>query len=216
MTLKVILADDHPLVLLGIRMSLEHEPDIEICGEAASSTELVELMDRVRPDILISDFYMPDGAHGDGLSLVTFVKRRYPHVKLIILTMMMNASILEKIVAVGVDGVLLKSGRKTDVVDAIRFVSFGHKYIGVEVKKILHEFRMDHTSAKGKFDKKALSKKESEVLRLYVAGRTVSEIAIILSRSVKTISHQKISAQQKLGIANENQLYEYAMKNGLL
>lgn len=216
MTLKVILADDHPVVLLGIRMSLEREPGIEICGEAANSTELVELMDRVKPDILISDFYMPDGVYGDGLSLVTFVKRRYPNVKLIILTMMMNASILEKIVAAGADGVLLKNGRKTDVVDAIRLVACGHKYIGVEVKKILHEFRLDHTNTKGKFDQKALSKKESEVLRLYVAGRSVSEIAIMLSRSIKTISHQKISAQQKLGIANDKQLYEYAMNNGLL
>ncbi len=216
MNLKVILADDHPIVLLGMRMSLELEPGIDICGEAADSTELVELMDRVNPHVLVSDFYMPSGAHGDGLTLITFVKRHYPHVKLIILTMMTNASILEKIVAAGADGILLKSGRQADVVNAIRLVAFGQKYIGVEVKNILHEFRLGHTNSKGKFDQKALSKKESEVLRLYVAGRSVSEIAIMLNRSVKTISHQKISAQQKLGIANDKQLYEYAMKNGLL
>jgi len=216
MNLKVILADDHPIVLLGVRMSLEHEPGIEVCGEAGDSTELVELMDKVQPDILISDFYMPGGAHGDGLTLVSFVKRRYPDVKLIILTMMTNPSILENILAAGTDGILLKSGRQDDVVDAIRRVAFGERYIGTEVKKLLHEFRLDHMNSRGEYDQKALSKKESEVLRLFVAGHTVSEIAVILSRSVKTISHQKISAQQKLGISNDKELYEYAMRNGLL
>lgn len=215
MSLKVILADDHPIVLLGVRLSLERESGIDVCGEAANSTELVALMDTLHPDILISDFYMPGGAHGDGLTLVTFVKRHYPQVKLIILTMMTNPSVLESILTAGADGILLKSGRY-DVVDAIRSVTAGQTYIGVEVKKLLHEFHLDHMNSKGELDQKSLSKKESEVLRLFVAGHTVSEIAIMLSRSVKTISHQKISAQQKLGITNDKQLYEYAMKNGLL
>ncbi|MNE11549.1 Transcriptional regulatory protein RcsB [compost metagenome] len=159
---------------------------------------------------------MPGGAHGDGLTLVTFVKRRYPKVKLIILTMMTNPSILENIVSAGTDGVLLKSSAQDDVLDAIRQVASGHKYIGAAVKKLLHEFKLDTLNARGDASHKALSKKEAEVLRLFVSGHTVSEIAALLNRSIKTISHQKISAQQKLGIANDKQLYEYALRNGLL
>ncbi|MCF4993665.1 response regulator, partial [Pseudomonas gessardii] len=105
MTLKVVLADDHPIVLFGVRMALENEPGIEVSGEAQDSTALVELMDKVKPDVLISDFYMPGGKHGDGLTLVSFVKRRYPDVKLIILTMMTNPSILDNIVTAGAEGV---------------------------------------------------------------------------------------------------------------
>ncbi|NUU37827.1 response regulator [Pseudomonas sp. C2B4] len=216
MNLKVILADDHPIVLFGVRMALVQDPGIEICGEAADSTELIELLDRLNPDVLISDFYMPGGAHGDGLTLVTFVKRRYPQVKLIILTMMTNPSILESIIRAGTEGILLKSAVQDDVLDAIRQVASGHKYVAEAVKKLLEEFRLEHLNSRGDASHKELSKKESEVLRLFVSGHTVSEIATLLNRSVKTISHQKISAQQKLGIANDKQLYEYAVRSGLM
>lgn len=215
MILKVVLADDHPIVLFGVRMALESETGIEISGEAQDSTALVELMDEIKPDVLISDFYMPGGKHGDGLTLVSFVKRRYPDVKLIILTMMTNPSILESIVNAGTDGVLLKSGRHDNLVDAIRAVVQGKKYIGAAVKTLLNEIKVNNLNARGDPGQKALTNKESEVMRLFVGGHTVSEIANMLNRSVKTISHQKISAQQKLGIANDKELYEYALRNGL-
>ncbi|KJZ49732.1 MULTISPECIES: response regulator [Pseudomonas] len=216
MTLKVVLADDHPIVLFGVRMALEREPGIEICGEAQDSTALVELMDKVKPHVLISDFYMPGGKHGDGLTLVSFVKRRYPDVKLIILTMLTNPSLLENIVNAGTDGVLLKSGGHDNLVDAIRAVVQGKKYIDAAVKAMLNDAKANNLNSRGDPGQKVLSSKESEVMRLFVGGHTVSEIANMLNRSVKTISHQKISAQQKLGIANDKELYEYALRNGLL
>ncbi|MBH3421102.1 MULTISPECIES: response regulator [Pseudomonas] len=216
MTLKVVLADDHPIVLFGVRMALENEPGIEVSGEAQDSTALVELMDKVKPDVLISDFYMPGGKHGDGLTLVSFVKRRYPDVKLIILTMMTNPSILDNIVTAGAEGVLLKSSGHDNLVDAIRAVVQGRKYIGAAVQALLNEVKVNNLNSRGDGGQKALSSKESEVMRLFVNGHTVSEIANMLNRSVKTISHQKISAQQKLGVANDKELYEYALRNGLL
>lgn len=216
MTLKVVLADDHPIVLFGVRMALENEPGIEVSGEAQDSTALVELMDKVKPDVLISDFYMPGGKHGDGLTLVSFVKRRYPDVKLIILTMMTNPSILDNIVTAGAEGVLLKSSGHDNLVDAIRAVVQGRKYIGAAVQALLNEVKVNNLNSRGDRGQKVLSSKESEVMRLFVNGHTVSEIANMLNRSVKTISHQKISAQQKLGVANDKELYEYALRNGLL
>ena len=216
MTLKVVLADDHPIVLFGVRMTLECEPGIEICGQAHDSTALADLLDEVKPDVLISDFYMPGGKHGDGLTLVSFVKRRYPELKLIILTMMTNPSILKSIVNAGTDGVLLKSAGQGNLVEAIRAVVQGKKYIAAAVKSLINDAKVENLNARGKPEQRALSSRESEVLRLFVGGHTVSEIANILNRSVKTISHQKISAQQKLGIANDKGLYEYALRNGLL
>ncbi|GHD62783.1 response regulator [Jeongeupia chitinilytica] len=216
MNIKIVLADDHPIVLLGIRMALEDMPGLEICGEAADSTGLAELLDRVRPDVLISDFYMPGGKHGDGLTLILYVKRKYPEVKLIILTMMTNPLLLENILEAGGDGILLKSGRQDEVADAVRAVAAGGKYLDAAVKKILDEARLKQLTSSGDLSQTALSKKESEVLRLFVGGNTVSEIALMLHRSVKTISHQKIAAQQKLGISSDKELYEYAMRNGLL
>lgn len=216
MTIKVMLADDHPITLFGVRMTLEREPGIEICGEAQDSTALVELMNKENPHVLVSDFSMPGGKYGDGLTLVSFVKRRYPDVKLIILTMMTNSSLLENIVNAGTDGVLLKSGGQGNLVDAIRTVVQGKKYIDAAVKAMLCDAKTSNLNSRGEPGQKALSNKESEVIRLFVGGYTVSEIAQMLSRSVKTISHQKISAQQKLGIANDKELYEYAIRNGLL
>jgi two-component system capsular synthesis response regulator RcsB len=216
MTLKVVLADDHPIVLFGVRMILESEPGIEVCGQAQDSTALAELIDNVKPDVLVSDFYMPGGKHGDGLTLVSFVKRRYPKLKLIILTMMTNPSVLKNIANAGTDGVLLKSAGQDNLVDAIRAVVQGKKYIGAAVKKLINEAKVEDFNSRGQQENRELSVRESEVLRLFVAGHTVSEIANILNRSVKTISHQKISALQKLGIANDRGLYEYALRNGLL
>ncbi|MCF4982409.1 response regulator, partial [Pseudomonas gessardii] len=182
MTLKVVLADDHPIVLFGVRMALENEPGIEVSGEAQDSTALVELMDKVKPDVLISDFYMPGGKHGDGLTLVSFVKRRYPDVKLIILTMMTNPSILDNIVTAGAEGVLLKSSGHDNLVDAIRAVVQGRKYIGAAVQALLNEVKVNNLNSRGDGGQKALSSKESEVMRLFVNGHTVSEIANMLNR----------------------------------
>jgi two-component system capsular synthesis response regulator RcsB len=148
--------------------------------------------------------------------VVSFVKRRYPDVKLIILTMLTNPSLLENIVNAGTDGVLLKSGGHDNLVDAIRAVVQGKKYIDAAVKAMLNDAKANNLNSRGDPGQKVLSSKESEVMRLFVGGHTVSEIANMLNRSVKTISHQKISAQQKLGIANDKELYEYALRNGLL
>ncbi|AOX99415.1 response regulator transcription factor [Jeongeupia sp. USM3] len=216
MSIKVVLADDHPIVLLGIRMAFESEQDLEICGEAADSTELVELIEKTSPDVLICDFYMPGGKYGDGLTLIAHLRRKYPEAKLIILTMMANPLLLESILETGGNGILLKSGRQDEVVNAVRTVVAGGTYIDATVRKILDEARLSHLTSRGEIAQTELSRKELEVLRLFVEGNTVSGIAEMLHRSVKTISHQKIAAQKKLGISNDRELYEYALRHGLL
>lgn len=217
MALKIVVADDHPMIQMGVRLAFENELGFEICGCATNSTELIDILDHASVDVLISDFYMPGGKYGDGMTLVSLVRRRYPEIRVIILTMMSNPAILQSIVgASGIDGILLKSSAQDEIVAAVHAVANGETYIGKAVREAIDQIRANHLTPQGKAAQTALSPKESEVLRLFVGGHTVSEIAAILHRSVKTVSHQKISAQQKLGVSTDKDLYEYALQNGLL
>lgn len=210
MKTRLVIADDHPMVILGVMAALADDPNIEVCGTATSSTDLVVLLQQQKPDVLICDFQMPDGKYGDGMNLISHLKRHFPELRIIILTMMTNPPILNEILKAGVEGLLLKGCSADEMRAAVRSACGGHYYLS---KTTLAQLNMrpgaePNTTAH-------VSVKELEVLRLYVNGLSVSEIARKLCRSIKTISSQKQSAQRKLGINNEKELYEYAQSQGL-
>ena len=100
--MNVVLADDHPIVMIGIRNALLPVKEIRIRGEADSASGLIRLLEHETPDILITDFYMPGSRQGDGIGLVTYVQRNFPAVRLIVLTMLTNPAVLRAIVDAGV------------------------------------------------------------------------------------------------------------------
>ncbi|WP_035052153.1 response regulator transcription factor [Andreprevotia chitinilytica] len=215
MKTKIVIADDHPIVLMGVRHALEGLLGLEICGEAENSTDLIALMDKVKPDLLVSDFYMPGGDSFDGIALIAHVKRRFPRVKIVILTMLTNPLILRAVLESGVDGVLLKNGGQLEIATAVQSVLNHQIYTSPTIQRLLDDAKAQHPMLGENPGWNTLSPREMEVLRLFVSGLTVSEIAKMLRRSVKTISHHKIAAQRKLGISNDRELYEYALHNGL-
>ncbi|AOY02135.1 response regulator transcription factor [Jeongeupia sp. USM3] len=212
MNFKVAVIDDHPLIVHGVCQALADMTGVEVCSVVGNSSVLAGLIERERPELLICDFYMPGGALGDGLSLIAWLQAHHPALKLVILTMMSNPPLLEGILNSGVHGLLLKTGGDGEIRSAVQAVAAGGRYVGEGVWQLLQAARL----STGDSPADILSARELEVLRLCVSGLTVSEIAALLHRSVKTISHQKISAQQKLGIANPRELYEYALHHGIL
>ena len=107
--IKVVLADDHPIVLMGVSELIERNERYEIVGQAQTSTELIEQLQRLRPDIVVTDYSMPgDETYGDGVKLIEYLIRHFPEVKILVLTMLTNNLILSRLYDLGVGGIILK------------------------------------------------------------------------------------------------------------
>ncbi|HGJ5876373.1 MAG TPA: response regulator transcription factor RcsB [Arsenophonus sp.] len=201
--LNVIIADDHPIVLFGIRKSLEQIEGINLVGQFEDSTSLINNITKLNADILITDLSMPGDKYGDGITLIKYIKRHYPNLSIIVLTMNNNPAILSTVLDLDIEGIVLKQGAPADLPKALSALQKGKKFTPENVSKLLEK-----VNANGYGDKR-LSPKESEVLRLFAEGFLVTEIAKKLNRSIKTISSQKKSAMLKLGVENDIALLNY-------
>ncbi|KTA78661.1 capsular biosynthesis protein [Aeromonas salmonicida] len=211
MSFKIILADDHPLILTGIRSLIAHnQPGCEVVAEAHQVSELLKTLQQHSCDLLITDFSMPGDERSDGLSMIQQLKRDYPTLPILVLTQIHNAGILQSLLQLGVSGVLLKKAVISELSDAIRQILSGHSYIGSSVKILLAEAGLDHHTSLVQ-----LTPKESEVVRLLASGMSVTQVAEYLHRSVKTISTQKKSAMLRLGLQSDSALFHYAKEQGL-
>lgn len=201
--LNIIIADDYPIALFGIRKSLEQLNWVNIVGEFKDSTTLINSLAKKDAHVLITDLSMPGDKYGDGITLIKYIKRHYPELSIIVLTMNNNPSILSAIINMNVEGIVLKQGTSTDLIKTLTALQQGKKFIPENVSALLDRF-----NASGYGDKR-LSPKESEVLRLFAEGFLVTEIAKKLNRSIKTISSQKKSVMLKLGVDNDIALLNY-------
>ncbi|WP_243039927.1 response regulator transcription factor [Dyella sedimenti] len=210
--MRIILADDHPVVRNGVRMVLEASAQASVVADVGSPAELLDAIEDHPCDLVLTDFSMPGGEMADGLQMLGLIRRRWPLLPLIVLTMVNNAGVLSAILATGVRGLLGKSDALAELPLAVQAVSHGRSYLGAGIRKTLNA-----AQASGAAPVQAvLSKREVEVLRLFALGFTVSEIATQLSRSVKTISRQKMDAMSKLGLKSDLGVYAYAREHGML
>ena len=211
MSFKIILADDHPLILTGIRSLIDQiTPHCEVIAEAYQVSELLKSLQQHHCDLLITDFSMPGDTRCDGLVMIQQLRRDYPNLPIIVLTQIQNSAILQSLIQVGINGLILKKSVINELADAIRQILLGHRYIGPAVNILLADAGV---SSQGNIS--PLTPKESEVVRLLASGMSVSEVADYLHRSVKTISTQKKSAMVRLGITSDSALFDYAKSSGL-
>ncbi|AWK42749.1 transcriptional regulator RcsB [Photorhabdus laumondii subsp. laumondii] len=201
--LNVIIADDHPIVLFGIRKSLERLEWINVVAESEDSTTLINNLSCIKANVLITDLSMPGDIYGDGINLIKYIKRHYPKLSIIVLTMNNNPAILSAVLELDIEGIVLKQGAPTDLPDVLTALNQGEKFMPDSVSELLKKV------TKTPYGDKPLSQKESEVIRLFAQGFLVTDIAKKLKRSVKTISSQKKSAMVKLGVNNDIALLNY-------
>ncbi|MEN5206629.1 response regulator transcription factor [Stenotrophomonas terrae] len=212
MTLHIILADDHPIVTSGVQQILELDATVRVVATAGSTDELVSALEQTPCDLVITDFVMPGENVPDGLALIGLIQRRWPRLPIIVLSRIANPAILRAIRDAGVNGLISKSDALTEIQHAVRSVAHGRRYMGKSAKKLLENASVDlETSSLA-----ALSPREAEVLRVFVSGMSIKEIARLLNRSAKTISNQKLAAMDKLGIKTDVEVYAYASKHGLI
>ena len=218
--MRVVIADDHELVRIGLRTVLQRSgEDYEVVGEAASGNELLKVLTHTSCEAAIVDFQMPEDATGmDGVVLLRELRRRHPRLRIVVLTMLRNVAIFRAMYREGVEAVVEKAEAVEELLLALRVVRAGRTYMGKQIREqhIERSRTSDDTSPVTGRKVHALSAREAEVMRLLATGLTVSDVARITHRSVKTISLQKRSAMAKLGIANDQQLFDYVRTSGLL
>lgn len=210
--LNVVIADDHPIVLLGVRELVERDERFQVVGEAICSAGLIALLDQQPIDVVITDYNMPgDSPYGDGLKLVEYLKRHFPHLQILILTMISNQLILTRLQELGVVGVIQKSQLHTEIQIALKAIAQQALYRSLEPAKTSVIESM--TAIDERFS--TLSPKEFEILRLFISGKSVSNIARSQNRSSKTISAQKISAMRKLEVTSDQDLLAYCLAQNI-
>ncbi|KRG68767.1 response regulator transcription factor [Pseudoxanthomonas dokdonensis] len=206
---KIIIADDHPVVMLGARMLIENAGLGEVVAEVTTPAELHEALASHECDLLIADLSMPVPGMVDGYGMIAGVRHRYPQLPILLMTSMANIGILERLLVLGNIGVVGKGADMDELPSAVHAVNRGSTYVSREIRarrEGMHE--AGATAAHGSLD--LLSPKEMEVVRLLLSGLSVTQVAEALHRSKATISRQKHSAMKKLAVRNDVELYEIA------
>lgn len=206
MAYRVIVADDHPVVLKGISLALAHDGACRVVGEASSPEALLALLDSEPCDALITDFSMP-GMEYDGLAMLEAVRRRHPQLPVMVITTIANPALYREILATGVLGLIGKSGDARDIPEAMRTILGNHVYLGASVLAMLGAEQGGVIDRSGTLAD--LSPRELEILRLFATGHSVTDIARNTGRGLSTISQQKSNAMRKLRLANDADIFEY-------
>lgn len=208
---RVIVADDHCSVRLGVRHLLEAVPHLSVVGEACDTQTLAELVDTCPCDVLVSDIGMPDI---DGRNTATPILRRIlryaPHPHVVVLTMICNPPTLSGLLNLGVAAIVDKRDTADALTEAINTALAGRRFLSPSVRAAFDQAATFPQPRAG-----VLSAREWEVLRLYIQGMSIGEIALRFGRSGKTIGTQKRSAMRKLGLESDTALIWYAKQIGL-
>ncbi|PQV45935.1 response regulator transcription factor [Paraburkholderia sp. BL21I4N1] len=210
---RTIIADDHPLVLLAIENLIGGYPNMQVVGRAADATELFMEVERNPCDLVLMDLYMPGGFDGNGLEVVRQFKLRYPGVRLVVLTMETEANALQKVISLGVDGLVSKRDRIDLIHVAVVTALARECYVGPAVRALIADATV---TQRLDFVRTMLSRRELEVFTQYASGLGVTEIAARLGRSVKTISAQKCTAMRKLALQSDAELFRFAVEHGVV
>jgi RNA polymerase sigma factor (sigma-70 family) len=208
--IRVLIADDHALVRAGIRALVEKIEGIVVVGEAGTGSEAMELVEDLKPNLMLLDITMPDGS---GFDVLDHVTKNYPDLKVIVLTVHDAGEYAIRALREGAAGFLPKSAASIELEQAIQTVIRGEVYISPETsRKTLLEY--------GKGTKRdllaTLSPRQREVLRLIAEGRTTKQIAQLLEISVKTVETHRAQLMERLDIHDVAGLVRYAIIVGLI
>jgi len=208
--IRVVVADDHAIVRQGLRQILSEVRDMEVVAEAASGSELLALMREVPADILVLDLSMPDISGPDALREIRHLR---PEVPVLVLSVHSPAQYGIRMLRGGAAGYLTKESAPEELVQAIRKIVGGSKYVSEELAERL----ADHLNLPaGQKPHEGLSDREFHIVRLLALGKRISEIAEELSLSPKTVSTYRRRAMEKMSLHSNAELTEYALREGLI
>jgi DNA-binding NarL/FixJ family response regulator len=202
--IKVLIADDHPLIIAGIRRTIEHVDDMEVVGEARSGPELMQLVDRRRPDLVLMDLKMPGC---DGVEAILRIRQRWPDVKCVVLSACDDRPTIDAALQAGASAYVLKSAHTVDIASVLRQASSGavfhapaHAQVAPGATEAPHS--------------PALTGRERSILSAVASGMTTSAISKDLWISEHTIKFHLTNIYRKLGVTNRAGAVRYALEHG--
>ena len=211
--LRVILADDHQMILEGLRLLINSQADMEVVGEAENGQTAVVLAQKLLPDVVVMDISMPEM---NGLKATQSLKRTCPDISILTLTRHTDDGYLQQLLQSGSSGYVLKQSASEELVRAIRLIADGHIYLDPAVTGEIVGNIFAARNLRGSSLGKNLSAREEQVLRLVAWGFLSKEIAVRLRISIKTVDAHKINAMTKLGMKSRIDIVRYALLKGWL
>jgi DNA-binding NarL/FixJ family response regulator len=208
--IKIILADDHAIVRQGVRALLDQEKDILVVGEVEDGLQLLDLTEKLRPDVVVVDVRMPNL---NGLDAAEAIHRRHPDTHTVILSMHADRAYVERALQAGVCGYVLKEEGFEETCTAIRYAAQGSRYLSTKVKQrvpILTENPIAPAPVR------LLTSRESQVFQLIAEGKTNSDAAQILGISARTVEVHRAHLMNKLGLRTHVDLVRFALEHGIL
>ena len=213
-TLRIVLAEDHTILREGLRALLSADPNFEIIGEAQNGREAVRCVEKLEPDLLLMDLSMP---RMSGMDAIREIKKRYPEIKIIALTVHKTEEYLLTTLKAGADGYVLKDATHEELVMAIKNVMGGKSYLSPGVsEKVIEGYLDGRESNRTTSSWETLSQREREVLKLIAEGFKNKEIAGDLCISLKTVEKHRANLMKKLDLHNAAALTVYAVQKGLV
>ena len=212
MFITLLLADDHPIVRQGLRHLLEGEPDFRIVGEAGDGIEALQLVERLKPNILIVDMMMPGL---NGLEVLRQIKRISPATRTIVLSMQSADAYVIEAQKNGAAGYILKETGPSELVNAVHEVIQGNQFLSAKISERFQNGGAKHNDTPvDAYD--TLTAREREVFQMVAEGRTSEEIGNKLMISRRTVEEHRSNLAMKLGIKNQADLIRFALKRGIL
>ena len=207
--IRIVIADDHAIVREGLKRIVSEIADMQVIGEAADGTEVMQRVRELDFDILVQDLSMPGRS---GMELIKLVRAEKPKLRILVLSMHQELQYAVRAIKSGASGYLTKESAPAELEQAIRKIAGGGAYVTPEVAEQLALGAMPGSTAN---PHESLSDREFEVFRMLAAGESVTDIATRLKLSVKTVSTHKANLMHKMGLQNASELVRYAIKHGL-
>ncbi len=208
--IRIILADDHQIVLDGLKMLIHEEENIHLVGEAINGKEVISILERESVDIAVLDVEMPVM---NGIEASEIIQERFPNTKILILTMYNDQTFIRKLIEIGASGYILKNKGKEELVEAIKDIDNGKTYFGREVTNTL--ISGIQTVVKNKPKKEIpLTKREVDVVKLIADGMSTPQIADTLFIAHSTVETHRRNLIDKTGVPNSKALIKWAIRNG--
>ena len=201
---RVLIVDDHPVVRQGMKLMINAEPDLTICGEAQTEQQARQLVRSLKPDVIVVDLSLEEG---DGFNVVRDVHAHFPEIRILVLSMHDETIYAERLISEGASGYIMKQAATEQLITALRRVLDGDTFLSDALRQKLSQ----RSPAEGGLSTR-LSARELQVISLIGRGLGTREIAENLSLSVKTVETHRLTIKRKLGLDTNAQLVQYAIK----
>jgi two-component system, NarL family, invasion response regulator UvrY len=208
--IKVLVADDHEVVRRGLRQILAETGDILVAAEAASASDVMRVVGEQRFDVVVLDISLPGGS---GIELIGEIKKVRPDARVLILTVYSEEQYAVRAIKAGAAGFLTKESASDRLIEAVRKIAAGGRYVTAELAETLASLLAGETAGQ---PHERLSDREFEILKLLASGKTVSQVAQELCLSVKTVSTHRTRILKKMNMKTNAELTHYAVKSGLV